>query len=487
MRRRSGFSPWPLVGAILLACAALAPEGASKAVIFVALGSFYTLFLVRVARPDFIRPGLGTFMSLDTSFLVLYYIVYFLPYQMWLFGISDLATSGYLYRTYSETANAAALMAAAGAVFFVVGFDLAGLRAVRKPVNDLSERRASELRSRASFTSAGRNIDLWLAAGLPASIVLYLGLGLRSAGEGRYTDSASGGPTADAVALGIVVLCCLSLALTVARKARSEPVGVPLLVADTIAIWWAVRLLTLGDRNSFLLIAVALVGGYVTYLRATSRLTLVALLLGGLVLYNAVELTRGDERSQSLSGIWSSGLAGDSVNSSGETSFNVSTVAFRAAIAEIPDQVPYGYGRYKAVGIAGVLPFVRGQFLDPAGRNTSADVLDSILLPPTAGWSVGTNVLSDTYADFGIPGVPVVLAILGGFAGWVRRRAIEYPLDPSRAVMYMLTLSVYTQLPRYSVDFPIRILLLAAATIWLAKNMTPRRSSRTDRRETSRG
>src|SRR5690606_8503022 len=159
---------------------------------------------------------------------------------------------------------------------------------------------------------------------------------------------------------------------------------------------------------------------------------------------------------------------------SGETSFNISAITVRAALATVPAEEGFALGLYKLYGFAGVVPFVRG--LAVAGHDlilTSADYLTRVMLPANAGWNVGTSLIADIYLDFGIFGVPMVMFLLGRIAGWAQNRVIADPFSTPKIVTYLLTLALFAELPRYAADFPVRILVWSCALMLLARWMTP--------------
>jgi hypothetical protein len=243
---------------------------------------------------------------------------------------------------------------------------------------------------------------------------------------------------------------------------------VSLLVCLALSAYWALRVLLLGDRNSFLLIAVIATAGIFTFRVRAGRLLLLLLVVASLFLYNAVEVAR-DNRGTTISTLFSSLTTGSGQGASltkdkGDSSFNITTVGLRASIFAVPDPYPYGNGKYKLIGVAGVLPFVRGLTLGSGiGFTDTSEVLTAVMLPPKPGWNVGSNMISDSYIDFGVPGVIALPFLVGSFAAFTRRRlrSGEGDYTPS-VVFYLLTLALLTELPRYSIDFPVRILAWTA-------------------------
>jgi hypothetical protein len=88
--------------------------------------------------------------------------------------------------------------------------------------------------------------------------------------------------------------------------------------------------------------------------------------------------------------------------------------------------------------------------------------------------AVGTNVISDSYIDFGVAGVIAGLFAIGLFAKAIRNYAARDPYDPRRVIIYLLTLASLAELPRYAIDLPIRILVWAVVFCALVGTVTER-------------
>jgi len=136
-------------------------------------------------------------------------------------------------------------------------------------------------------------------------------------------------------------------------------------------------------------------------------------------------------------------------------------------LAVTPGQENYGFGKYQAVGAAGIIPFIRGALIPESVRFTdTSQVLNYYILGDNAQWSVGTNLLSDTYMDFGPLGVPVLLFFLGWFAATMQHRAAVAPNSQAERILYLMTLAFFTQYPRYAVSLPLTTLVWSAALMF---------------------
>ncbi|MBI1619216.1 O-antigen polysaccharide polymerase Wzy [Aquamicrobium zhengzhouense] len=442
-----------LVGLIIATF--LIENGADAAVIICCLTIFYGLLWRPLVVPINIRPEIRTFVSIELLFLLFSFMIFFAPYQLYLLGRLNLEVSRFVPHTFAEKSNQAILLSTAGMVAFCLGCRWRAYFPRRtQPAPHGPEDRSSLL----------PYLVLFLLTGLMA---LYHLAGWRAEGEGRYTGTAAGGVMADGVSLLITMLSMMAFAMLIVRKQRSERAILPELCAAILAGFWTCRLVSFGDRNSALLLLFVLFAGVATFRCTISRLLLLAIALFGLQVYDRIEAYR-------MTGDWAAGHLLSFGHNVGETSFNITTISVRAALATVHHAGELGLGFYKVFGFAGVVPFVRGLIIgEHEVTVTSADVLTAAMLPPHAGWNVGSNIIADIYLDFGIIGVPIVLYLLGRFAGWIQRRAAAQPFSTHRAVLYLMTVALFAELPRYAVDFPVRYLVWAVLVMILARWMSP--------------
>ncbi|SDG14605.1 O-antigen polymerase [Pelagibacterium luteolum] len=424
----------------------LAPEGFDPIIAWPCLLVVYGLIAHALYRPVAMRPQIASVIAPETLFLLLAALVFFLPYQLALLGMFDIGASRFITRSFMEEANSAIILSTLGVTAFYLGCRWHVAGPVVSPI--APDRRLAAL-----------PIATLLA--MLALIALYLGAGWRAAGEGRYTGTQSGGAVADGVSLLIVMLAMMAVALPAIKRKWSASLG----LGACVAIGWAVYLAAFGDRNGALLIIVAGIGSWASFRRPVGPIALTAALVAGLLIYGVLETVRlptDPYRAPVLA------------HQTLETSFNISTIANRAALATVPGETDFAYGRYKLIGLAGVLPLIRGWALgDGSTYQTSADRLTAIMPPPDAGWNVGTTIIADLYVDFGPAGVPVGLFALGLIAGWLRNRAITIPGSDAASVSYVLALALFAQLPRYAADFPVRILVWSALFMLAVKLIMP--------------
>ncbi|MFL2000087.1 O-antigen polymerase [Microbacterium sp. A1-JK] len=444
-------------------------RGISPVVIGINLAVFVLLAVRCVVIPQRVVPWVPTYFTVETLFFIFYYLIFYLPYQEYLLRGTEPAVSRFVLNTFVLGSNEAITLSTIGAICFSFGY-----RIVVQHSAVMGNPAAAKTRSWFVRTDDYSEVFSVRLGGISALILaalvaIYLGAGWRTEGEGRYTGSTDGGVIAEGISLLILVFSIVSIAVWVFTKSMKWRVPWTMWFGLSIAIIWALRWLTLGDRNSFLLLAIALGGGVFTLWKRASLIVLFASLAGGLLLYNFVEIARmgGDPGAVAAS------------SQSDESSFNITTITLRASVVAVPESYDFAFGTYKMVGLLGVIPLLRGLFVtyfDPP-YYTSAELLGDVILGPNAVWNTGSNVISDAYMDFGVPGVIGILLILGIFAGSMARGLNRDPLNPVRAVLYISTLALFAELPRYSADFPVRALAWTALLLLVVHFVTLRQLS----------
>ncbi len=423
-----------------------APPGASPLVLAGCLAVFYTLVGRALLMPVMVRPGLPTFMTPKLLFFFFYFLLFYYPYQLYLLGFTDMNRSIFLRRTYVEHANLAMIAATIGVLAFDFGVD-AGLRG-----------RALRVSGK---RTASRSLPVFCLTLQLVLMAAYFALGFRAASEGRYTGTSSGGQIAEGIYLIILLLAMVGTGEFIRRLAQRKPLPPGLLLAMGVNLLWITRILLAGDRNSFMLFGIFIVGGLFTYVWRATRLHLLAFLMGALVLYQSIEVLRMTQTMPFKDALAVS-LSGNAISAGDDNSFNITTIGLRATFAVVPEKVDYGYGLYKLVGFMGVVPLLRGVvFGDSLTFDTTSKLLKSEMLEPTAGWGVGSNIITDFYADFGLPGVIFGMMLWGCFVGCMQKTATVFPESAKVATLYLLTLALFAEIPRYSADFPVRPLVWA--------------------------
>lgn len=456
-----------LIVVALLAVYTVVPSGADPAVLWVCICAQYVIVGATIYRPTVIYRGIPTFVTAEFLFQFFAYLIFFYPYQLHVLGIYDVSQSAFLQNTYVDQCNQAIVLSLVGTLSFSAGVRTLGLSANATDCTLHARTRLDDVSRRA--------LALPVFALQALFIGVYEALGWRAAGEGRYGGQIESSPVIEGVYLLIIVLSMIAVALWILPSPKDVGSSVFLTLAVFSAVAWSIRLLFSGDRNAFLLVAIVGVGGLVTFRFRAGRWLLIALGVVAIPMYNAIEALRSGRIDSVLDLLSNDGSAAASYG--GDTSFNISTISVRAALARVPEGIDYGYGLYKAIGAAGVIPFIRGQMVpSDVPHLQSADVLNDILLGPQAKWGVGSNVIVDAYVDLGVLAVPILLFALGVFVAYVQRTVTRMPDSPWRSVIYLMTLALIAEIPRYSLDFPVRPLVWTFLIFWAASVLRPRDS-----------
>lgn len=419
----------------------LVDEGASPWVIWPCIVIFYGILIRAFLTPVTIIKDRPTFISLRLIFYIFFYFLFYMPYQFYLLGATGVNESIFLQRTYFEYSNIAIIASTIGVISFDMG--------VTYGINGRPMRFSGLKMSYHSLPGFIASVQILL-------IGIYLAAGFKTAGEGRYTDTSSGGVVAEGISLIILLICMVTTASLIMTISNRQKVPAISLLGGAVSLFWALRIIAYGDRNSFLLIAIVCFGGLFTYVYRATRTHLVLFLIGALALYQTIEISRMSE-TMSFSTAFAIAFSGNSVPTTSDSSFNITTVTSRATFAVVPEKIDYGYGIYKIVGILGVIPLIRGViFGNSLEYEATSKVLGYEMLPPNASWGVGSNIISDFYIDFGVPGIVAGMFICGLFAGKIQLSAATYPRSVKVASIYLLSIAVFSELPRYTADFPIR-------------------------------
>lgn len=439
------------------------PDGASTWVLGANLAAFYILFLRAIASPDRILPTLPTYLSIEVLFFTFSYLIFYHPYQMFLLEATDLSVSRYVLNSYVDGSNKGITLATVGMLAFAIGYRTLG-QAHR---NGGFEPDPAHHKSTENNDGTPPYFHA-MASGASALLVtlatLYLLAGWHSAGEGRYTGATTASVGTEGVATAILMFCMIVAALWVYARAAHLRTPPMLTIGLLAAVGWIMRLLLLGDRSSFLLFALVLAGGYFTFVRRASLFLLVIAFGLWVFVYNIIEVLRFIPNWYSAGNFWTLvQQSQDYQDKSGESSFNITTMTLRATVEVVPSSHDYTYGLFKVIQVTSAVPFSGKLYLPyfDLEYTNSAVMLRDIMLGSRSPWDPGTNVISDSYIEFGLPGVVLILFATGLMATVIRNYVGRDPYDPNRVVVYLLTMALFAELPRYAIDLPIRVLVWA--------------------------
>lgn len=422
-------------------------KGVDDVIVIFSLILFYIYFFRAISQPIKIVQNIPTNFKIDVFFLLFYFIIYYYPYQLYLLGLYDLYSLTTSYSSYIDYTNHALLLSDIGLICFMTGFNTKKYAKQIKPMT-------------ISKKGMGRLSVFFLCMMLITSALFILSGGAIMF-IGAYAGSDTGDITSNAI-FSLVnlfyILGGLQALYTYYRMKRLSFINVVTLILLSI---WTILLLFLGDRNSFFIIAIALAGGFYSFVKGISRIRIAFFVFIGLFLYNVVEVSRTLE-DKSISNILEniSGDSGKSDDGYGVTSFNTTTIGLRATFQAIDQNGHFFWGKFKVVSLTSLIPYSSRLFFgDEAGYLSSSSVLKSEMIGSNASWGVGTNILSDTYMDFGVFGVIFFMCILGYYAGYIKNSIVRDPLNIKYFFLYILVLGYYAEISRYGVDFPLRTLV----------------------------
>lgn len=428
---------------------------------------YYTIIFILMEKR--LVPSISVNISPEICLVIFYYILFFHPYLLHFLGIADYYIVKYLPYAYPGGANKGLLACTIG----IAGFHL-GSRIPRRftPVATMSSSEPSNAHDLFDFVLP------WLTASLMA---FYLLSGLQSADTGRYTKGELGGNSAgDGLYVIIVMICLLGVSRLVTLLARHRRLRWWHWFLAILIFFWSLRIGAAGDRNNFLLIALAALGGAAAFLIRVRWTSIVVLLIFGLFAYNVVEVLR---RAPEIS--WAAiedAYSATQQKDEGDNSFAGTTAGLRASFVITPDLSSYGLGFYKLVGFMGIVPFSRGIFLSGyQGFYTTADALTYYIIGPNAGWGVGSNIISDIYMDFGIFGIPVLMSSLGWSVARVRADIVRHGPTTKLVFIYVSMMGLLGEIPRYSFDFPVRMISWGLAIILVYEFFVVKRRAKRQR------
>ncbi|WP_029116615.1 O-antigen polysaccharide polymerase Wzy, partial [Mycobacterium sp. URHB0044] len=427
---------------------------------------------------------LPSYLSIEVLFFVFSYLIFYYQYQLFLLGAADLSQSVYVSNSFAEGSNKAITLATVGMLAFAIGYR-ASPRATRavgtdvEPASAMARPARTELKDVEQSGSGVGNTSrpLYFHAMATASstvllslVALYLFAGWRSADEGRYTRTTTEAVGLEGTFVLILTFCMIVVALWIYARAAELRTPPMLVVGLVIAIAWSVRLLVLGDRSSFLLIALVLVGGYVTFLRWVPLVMLIVAFGLWLVVYRLIEVVRFIPNWYDSVNFWQLMSSSPTYQqSSSESSFNVTTIALRATVQVVPDIYDFTYGVFKLVQFSAIIPFSAKLYLPYLHSEylRASDMLRDSMIGPLATWDPGTNVISDQYIDFGVLGVVVILFAFGLIAKAIRNYVAREPSEAHRVVVYLLALALFAEAPILNIGIPARMLAWALMFIAL--------------------
>lgn len=441
-----------LVLFFLIAWLLMVPRGFDPVLAWVNIGLFYAYAILFAITRSRVRWGLPITLSIEVAFSLFYFILFYGPYQTDLLGGQDYEISSFVLNTFPEGANQGLLMATIGFVAFHLG-SIIPVREAMVGTDVWNEQ-----------PGAYNLFDYGFTLVLCGTIAFYKAAGFQSSDTNHYGGSSkevalaptAGNTAADALYLFITLFCVIALSRAVSTVAQGRRLQFQhLLMLATVALW-AIYILILGDRNNFFLIAVAAVGGFAAFIRKVRWPVIIGMIAVALTLYQAIEIARAMPEPSFDAFVDAWNAQGQDSDKS-DSSLGNTTITLRATFDVVPNHETYKFGYFKLVGFGGIFPLIRGFLIQPgSGFTTSSEELTYYINGPR-GWGIGSNILSDIYLDFGLPGVCVIMTGLGYFIARYRLRIVKSGLSSRRVFLYMILVGCFCELPRYSLDFPVRM------------------------------
>ena len=440
--------------ALLLPAFFLVTEGATEEIIWFCVIIFYCFYARALMSSLVIVDGIPTILKIDVLFLTFYYLLFYLPYQEYVLGIIDIKNNKYVSEVYFKYTNVSIIASTIGLVAFVAGFDK---KFKTKNIHHYDIR--SEIHNYRFF-------PLMLLCLFLFVFFLYLKTGWAEMLSGAYAATDKTKVTDNAIYFLMSYFSLLSSAVVLFYFRYSKKIPFSLIISFLLSMLWAVFLLIVGDRNSFFIIAIIIFAGFFTYFKKIGPLGLIVLFVGAILIYNVIEISRMSTDRSFDAIISSIGNAEEGTRLS-EGSFSITNVTTRATYYLVPNVHDFFYGKFKAIGFLGIIPYSRSLFVDPNDLFvTSADVLENGMLGAYSTWGVGSNIVSDAYMDFGIFGVVILLYFFGFFASYVQKKASVSSESLKWTVIYLTLLSSYGEASRYSIDFPVRNIAWSFFIFW---------------------
>lgn len=431
------------------------PNGVSTVILIFCLAIFYYFFYQSVKKPISVSK-IETFFTIDLLFLLFYYIIYYYPYQLYLLNMFDLDKKVGSYNTYTEYSNKAVLAATIGLLAFMKGYKtLSSFKRSKKNLN-INPKILSRL---FLLLIVFILIAFFLAGGLQ----LFVGV---------YAGSDIGDITGNAIFSLVNYFMVLGVLQVIYYYYKLRRITLTNYLIIIISATWSFALLYLGDRNSFFLIAIAAAGGISTYIRGFSRTQIVIFAGMALFLYTLVEVTRTSQDKTDISALWQAYLDKQENNSDANSlnSFNITTTGVRATFAAVPRKRDFFYGKFKVVSFTTLIPYSSRLFFSKDDPYLgSSDVIKEEMITSKATWGTGTNIISDSYLDFGILGVIFIMYGLGYYAGKVKNTCVKYPENIQYFFLYILILTYYSEISRYGLDFILRAVIWTSLLFGLLK------------------
>lgn len=428
-------------------------KGADYWIIWLCLLIFYYNFFNTIRKPMVLYSGIKTYFKIELFFLLFYYLLFFKPYQLYVLGLNDIKQNFFIDNTYWEYTNVSIVACTIGLLAFMKGFN-----------SLIYLRKTKEIKH--SFYQYNNLFNLIFTL-LIFSLIIFSLTGLKAYLFQAYTGSDTGDTTTNGIYFIISVLMLFLSSFSVLIYNKYNKIKYLYLF---ISVVYCLTLLFSGDRNIFFIIAISFASTYYTFIKKIKLITLAIYIFSALFLYQIIEVSRkSNDRGlafiEVLQEQFKEPKKSDMLDKS---SFSITTNATRVSFGLVPIKKDFFYGKFKIIGIAGIIPYSRALFVDPKDKYKSS--VDLLVLGSGTTWSVGSSIIADIYVDFGIIGVVILMFFLGYFAKFIKTKLLQNENSIKWSILYIITLSLYSQLPRYSFDFIVRYIAWSFLIFWIFEN-----------------
>lgn len=217
-------------------------------------------------------------------------------------------------------------------------------------------------------------------------------------------------------------------------------------------------------------------GAFYSFFKTISRKSILVYFYIAIICYQVIEVYRdSDERTlNSLIEVvdkkyfnTDSGLDSEKDFFSEENSLFTTTVGVRGTFFLIPNKDTFSLGYYQFVGVVGVIPFVKGIILSENDLATTSSYLTYYLKGKNSPMGIGTNIISDLYIDFGLPGVLIGMFFLGRYIVFIERKIRDTNYSILWFCIYFVSFATIAEMPRYNYSFPLRNCIWVLVVIYI--------------------
>ncbi|MEC7756001.1 MAG: O-antigen polysaccharide polymerase Wzy [Bacteroidota bacterium] len=432
---------------VLVFCYIFCEKGVSVLLLWMCCLMFYIISVASFSQRVQLVKGIRTFFRIDLLFYTFCFIIYLLPYQLYVLGVYDfeLASPG-IVKAYIEYTNISVITSMIGLISFSLGFDL-----FFKKEQELTGYKIDKLYM--GYVA----IFILLFLLLSLALFYFTGFSLLTLAE-KYAGSSTGDPTFDSIYDLVTFWCLMGIGVCI-NHAMHFKLQVKHKLMLVIVILWASFVLVLGDRNVFFLLAIAALGGWFSFKRRLPFGYTIVFGLVALITYKTIELTRSGNFNGVSSLITELGSSESSSSTFSTGSFDITTTTSRATHSIISEPKDYAMGRYKLFALASGIPYSSTLFRKESEVPSTSLALSNDILGTLSTWKTGTNIISDSYFDFGILGVIIILFFLGVYGANITNQVTRLGANPLVLTRYLFTLALFAELPRYGLGFALRQLI----------------------------